>query len=259
MSKIIYDFELEKFKKAWHTLSGHRKITNLDRLKVIQAITLLHGSIDELTQNAEEVNFCHHNLYKKFLNYISDDFDYTMAKINKLPTGMYKFDRLLGWSNKEARVEKFVLHLLAQYDGKIVEEKTEATDPFGDEWWSKHYDKATYFGNDEYHLLMVDQFGRYYVGPGKENRLLIIEHGKEMAIDYTAFMKKTRPKAHGVNVTYILRRLLVKDDLREHQLRFVRRFAKGDLKNNILSRQGGGVQKADGRRVLKVQRKRNSN
>ena len=259
MSKIIFDFELKKFAEGWKIISGYRKIGSIDRLKAIQAITHLYDSIDELTQNAEEKIYCHRDLYRKYILFVSNDFDYTMIKMGKAPNDPYKFDHLLGWCNKKKRAEKFILRLLAQHDGKVEEKKTEATDPFSDEWWVKHYDKPTYFGNDQYRLLMVDQFGRYYVGPGKENRLLIIEHGKDMAIDYAAFMKKTRPKAHGVNVTYILRRLLVKDDLREHQLRFVRKFAKGDLKDSILSRQGGGVQKADGRRVLKVQRKRNSN
>lgn len=259
MSKLILDFELEKLKKAWRDISGHRKLTEINRLKALQTIDMLHSTIDELTENLDEQSHCHNKLYAKYLKFVSDDFDRVMENVNKSPTDPYKFDHLLGWCNKPDRIEKFIIHLLAQYDGKGNKKESKSSDPFSDEWWSKHFDKVTYFGDDSYRLLLVDQFGRYYVGPGEESQLLIIEHGGEMAINYKVFIKKPRPKAHGVNVTYILRRLSIKDGLREHQLRFVRKFAKGDLKNNILSRENNELSKPSNRRVLKVRRKGNNN
>ncbi len=248
MSNLILSLEVNKFKKAWHEFTGMRDIYDDEDLeKVDETINILHDLINKHAKTIDETQFCHRNLYKQYIKYVSDDFDEFMANsssIKSIPTPENKISRLLGWCNKLKRARKFILILFAKYDGKIKDKHNEgvlnnSTDSFSHEWWDEYFDVDTHFGEERYRLLMVDQFGRYYVGPDNGTSILVVEHGGDMSQKFTEFMKNTRAKAHGVNVTYILRRLMVRNDLREHQIRFVRKFAKRNITGDILSRQGG--------------------
>lgn len=255
MSNLILSLEVNKFKKAWYKLTGIRDICEpRDLRRVDEAITILHKLISKYARTIDETQFCHRNIYEEYIKYVSEDFDEVMEKamsintdIKRIPTPENKIKRLLGWCDKPPRAKKFILILLARYDGKIKDRSSESTlnnllDPFSHEWWDEYFDVDTHFGEECYRLLLVDQFGRYYVGPDNKTNILVVEHGNDMSQDFVEFMKNKRARAHGVNTTYILRRLLVRNDLREHQIRFVEKFAKRNIAGYILSRQGGRIQ-----------------
>lgn len=225
----VWGFELVRFKQAWRDLTGRRDIVGeKDKRKVTETLSIMHKTIRKMAITKDELEFCHADTYGKFLADVSKEFD-MIKRINGYNSNdSFKFDMLLGWCNKSKRIEKFVVKLLAEYENGIklftVSKKPQQ--------YRKNVD--IFFMDKVYHFLLEDHFGIYYVGPSGAYNVLVIPNGEDEPMEARDFMKMKRPLAHGVNVTYILRRLLSVERPSLYQRRFVRRFSRRDLTSGLL-------------------------
>lgn len=239
---VIYQGpEFNKMRKAWRRLTKMRDIPpGKDVNKFSEAIFLLHEAIKVRCETHEEECFCHNDLYGRFLKFVSNEYD--RANEKRTITDSHKFSCLPGWCNKFDRVHRFVLHCLACYEkGDEIETVSEAV---------PHYEDV-YINSVLCHFLIEDQFGRYFYDP-KTFNIFIADPLFEKHYILSKFAKLERPKAHGVGLEYIKRRLKLIDFPTKEQRRFLRKFKKRNGKGIILSGKNNRSKKGDSRKLPKV-------
>jgi hypothetical protein len=242
MGKMNYTLEEYAFKRAWFEVTGMREFKKTDEIRIRETIKMLHKFINRSCNKKLEKKFCHDNLYKRYLEFVSEEYDSNVEFRRKRGTKLneeyvrFKLKMIGAWCNKSHRVETFVLSRLAEYTPpkKEIKQPTRGDLSVDGVMWL---------------FLFEDKYGVYYSKPNS-TEIIARDH---LEIYFQAF--EDFVENNPVTILDIVKGLKEINDPTPNQLRFIRSSTKRNTSLSVLPGQSGVMPKKNSGRVLAVRRR----